>query len=258
MVKFTNQEEVNSELGYKELPKPSDIVNFIKAYYNLLSDKNQDSVVKVSRETVEYLEDLIKKYHGKSPEGLYLVLYNQIAVDTAKSKCKIEQKYDERIQKLKKTEDSIMSEIKNKVKGVKRGVERWFSIGVGSLFSYFASNFLVEYLSIPNEYVQDAVAAMTFGLIGLISVGVHKYYSHESVKLLYNFNKKVDSLESERTHKTKNLYRRGELLAKIDYMVHIEGIPTIKKVVDKVSKEDGTQESALRRLYNSLVHLVKD
>ena len=252
MVKF----EKDALEEYKKLPEPSDIVEFVKAYYNLLSNTNEKDPTRVaSQKTIQYLDDLIESYPKDSPERAYLILYNQIASDIAKSKLNLDSEYEVRLAKLKKTEDTMVSDIKNKMKGIKTGVERWFSIGIGSLFSYFASNFLIEYLSIPKEYVQDAVAAMTFGLIGLISIAVHKYYSHESVKILEKFNKKTDRLEEKRTRNTRNLYRRGEVLAQNDYETHIEGIQS-KKTVDKVSKEDGTKRNVI---YDALrfLHIIQ-
>ena len=252
MIKF---EESTLE-EYKKIPEPSDIVEFIKAYYNILSINNEKDPTRVaSQKTIGYLDDLIETYPKDSPERAYLILYNQIASDIAKSKSNLDSKYEVRLAKLKKAEDTVVNDIKNKIKGIKAGVERWFSIGIGSLFSYFASNFLVEYLNIPGEYVQDAVAAMTFGLIGLISVGVHKYYSHESVKVLEKFNKKIDRLEEKRTRNTRNLYKRGEVLAQNDYETHIEGIQS-KKTVDKVSKEDGTKDNVIKSTLR-LLHIIQ-
>ena len=247
-------EETGNYFKDKKLPKPEDIPVFIKAYYYLMKNSD-DTIKKVSQETIDSLEDLIRYSNG--PDKTYLILYNQTAVNISERKYKLEEKYDKRIVELTKARDTLMSEIKNKVKGNKKGIERWFSIGVGSIFSYFFGNFVVEYLNIPKEYSGDASAAAIFGLIGLLSMGLHKYYSHESVRVLEKFNKKMDALEEERTYKVRNLYKRGELLARMYYSIHIGGKLKIKKTVDKIAKEDGTKYSFMKNMFNSFVSLVR-
>ncbi len=235
------EEEISQYVDHKTLPKPGEIVDLIKAY--VYSQTGEGIIKEESLNTIKSLDDLIERKKGA--EKLYLITYRQIAVNTANELLKLEEKYDKKILKLEKMRSDKISEIKRYLekKSAHRAAEKWVSVGIGAVFSYYLGKFLVEFSGIPKEYIPDATAAAIFGLVGLISFGINKYYMHEMSRVFNKYEKKIHDLEDSLRERKYGLYKRASKLAEFDYMYHIDGVKRIEDPVKKVSKVDGSRKS---------------
>ena len=237
-----------------ELPKPEEIVPYIKSFYLAFYSENPEMKEK-AKKSVDYLEELIDNSTGKYKS--YLMDYYSTILDAVNSLDNLLKKHKDSLDIEESIKNRELRDIKEKKPTARKRVNKAVGVGLGSLISYFVSNAIVSALNVPSDVALETTGGILFTLIIGTYWIVDKFYSYEEKKVLEEYREKVKELNSELTENKAGVFKRAEERVKESYMLHIEGAEIINpNSVDYISKLDGTKksnwESFKRKLKNVL------